>query len=69
MLSPNVLEKCTHSFRRGYKAGYFGGSQVDDLGPSDPMDRPFANYDYEEGFKAGKNDRLWAEKRSSMQCR
>jgi hypothetical protein len=27
-----------------------------------PLDRPFANFDYTEGHKAGKNDRYWDDK-------
>lgn len=66
MLSSATLNRVSHSYRRGYYDGY-------DLTPpkNDPVPdyrgvplKPFSDYDYSEGYKAGKNDRYWADFRS-----
>jgi hypothetical protein len=58
MLSPETLNRVSNSFRRGYYDGYFArehsGKQT-----NDPLHKPFANFDYDEGYKAGKNDAKW----------
>ena len=60
MLSAATLERVSLSYKRGYRAGYAGQSDQDPKGPHG-MDRPFADFDFSEGFKAGANDRKWAD--------
>ena len=55
MLSPATLERVSVSYRRGYYDGYDG--KLADNPRRDPLDRPFANFDYEQGYKAGANDK------------
>ncbi len=56
MLSPNTLNRVSHSYRKGYYAGYEAGENA----TSDPQaDKTFAAFDYSEGFRAGQNDRKW----------
>lgn len=55
MLSQSTLDRVSCSYRRGYYDGYDG--KPADNRPRDPLDRPFANFDYEPGYKAGANDR------------
>jgi hypothetical protein len=57
MLSPATLERVSVSYRRGYYDGYDG--KVADNPQRDPLDRPFSNFDYEQGYKAGANDKHW----------
>ena len=59
MLSPNVLERATAAYRKGYYDGHAGK-------PSGFVDNPeaanpFAISDYNEGYKAGANDAHWAK--------
>lgn len=63
MLSPQTLERVSCSYRRGYYDGYDG--KVVDNSQRDPLDRPFANFDYEQGYKAGANDKKWFLERQS----
>lgn len=54
MMTPRTLERTTPRYRRGYRDGY--------AMPIDPLPlRPLTVYacDYQAGFKAGANDRLW----------
>ena len=57
MLSPATLERVSVSYRRGYYDGY-DGKPVDNP-KRDPLDRPFASFDYEQGYKAGASDKRW----------
>jgi hypothetical protein len=56
MLSAQALERASHYFRRGYNDG---GT----LGPRKPppVEGTFAHTDYNEGYKAGLNDRYWGD--------
>lgn len=66
MLSPNTLERVSNSYRRGYYDGYEGRENrnlpVPDF-QGVPL-KPFSDFDYSEGFKAGENDRKWSEHRN-----
>jgi hypothetical protein len=55
MLSPSQLEKTTFSFRKGYKAGYFG--EPKQFTAPEGGFKPFGEFDYEEGYKAGQSDK------------
>lgn len=57
MLSPATLNRVSASYARGYRDGYAGMPNMDTLKSDHPFDRPFANFDYQEGYKAGANDR------------
>ncbi len=59
MLSPATLERVSHSYRKGYRDGWEGRNR-DQNKPIDFV-KPFANYDYSEGYKAGANDRKWTQ--------
>jgi hypothetical protein len=63
MLSPKTLERVSCSYRRGYYDGYDG--KAIDSPQRDPLDRPFANFDYEQGYKAGANDKRWMLERQA----
>jgi hypothetical protein len=63
MLSPQTLNRVSNSYRRGYYDGYEKSEAVGEQ-TDGPFDRPFANFDYSEGYKAGANDRLWADRRA-----
>lgn len=68
MLSYGVLDKCTHAYRRGYRAGYDGTAMVDS-NPSEGLgDRPFASSDFKEGYAAGRNDRYWDSIPLAVRC-
>lgn len=67
MLSDKTLERVSMSYRRGYRDGYSGRPKAtpdngisainnDTIGGTI---RPFADYDYEQGFSAGANDARW----------
>jgi len=67
MLSPNTLERVSHSYRRGYYDGYFGRENKND--PVERTDngipmKPFSDFDYSEGYKSGANDAYWERKRA-----
>ena len=66
MLSPQTLERVSVSYRRGYYDGY-DGKPVGYGDERHPFDRPFANFDYEQGYKAGANDKKWFLKRQQDQ--
>lgn len=61
MLSPNVLERVSHSYRRGYYDGQAGRPAGDACAPEHPFDRPFSDHDYKAGHEAGANDRRCAD--------
>lgn len=58
MLSAATLERVSIAYKRGYIAGYHqkpnSGAMV-----RDEYIKPFAEFDYAEGYKAGENDRKW----------
>ena len=62
MLSPATLNRVSNSYRRGYYAGYAQeirqNETVTRTDSGIPM-KPFSDYDYEEGYKAGLNDFYW----------
>ncbi len=61
MLSPQALERVSHSYRRGYYDGYYGRENQNLPIPDYqgvPL-KPFSDFDYSEGYKAGKNDKYW----------
>jgi hypothetical protein len=69
MMSDQQLERVSLSFARGYKDGYWGRPKAtpdngiaqinnDTIGGTI---RPFADFDYEEGYKGGANDAHWAK--------
>jgi ribosome modulation factor len=68
MLSDQALERVSQSYRRGYHDGYAGRDKaVVETGIAKINDdmiggtiRPFANYDYEQGYHAGANDKKWS---------
>lgn len=59
MLSPATLERVSHSYRRGYYDGAASRPNANDPVPTTdngiPL-KPFSDYDYSEGYKAGAND-------------
>ena len=57
MLDAATLNRVSCSYARGYRDGYAKRVQADEKPSTHPFDRPFANYDYTEGYKAGANDR------------
>jgi hypothetical protein len=70
MLSDKMLERVSQSYRRGYYDGYArrekvapetGITKINDDTISGTI-RPFADYDYEQGYHAGENDKKWSEK-------
>jgi hypothetical protein len=62
MLSPAMLERVSASYRRGYYDGYEGRECKDSLPSTGLGDRPFADYDYNQGHHAGANDARWEKK-------
>lgn len=63
MLSPQTLNRVSHSYRRGYYDGHAGKAPKNDPVPTTdngiPM-KPFSDFDYNEGWEAGANDAYWA---------
>ncbi len=66
MLSPQTLNRVSASYRKGYYDGYDGKPQAVyadfDFTSNSAVVRPFANHDYQDGYKAGANDRKWSQK-------
>lgn len=54
MMSPMTLERVSVAYRRGYYDGYNGTNQGAAVKPE--YIKPFADYDYQEGLRAGAND-------------
>lgn len=53
-----MMDKATQGFRQGYRAGQDGTIGIE----ANPHPRgSFAHFDWDEGHKAGVNDRKWAE--------
>ena len=63
MLSPKTLERVSCAYRRGYNDGYYekDGTQPQGAHAKPGYVKPFAGFDYEEGVKAGRNDRHWED--------
>lgn len=65
MLSANTLNRVSHSYRRGYYDGYDGKANQNEPVPTTDMGipmKPFSDYDYQEGYGAGANDRKWSDR-------
>lgn len=66
MLSPATLNRVSNSYRRGYYDGYDGKPAKNN--PVETMQgvpmKPFSDFDYTEGYKAGANDAKGDKKRS-----
>ncbi len=64
MLSPETLNRVSHSYRRGYYSGYKLEVKTNlpilHTESGIPM-KPFSDFDYEEGYKSGLNDRYWVD--------
>jgi hypothetical protein len=62
MLTAQTLNRVSNSYRRGYNDGYWGREPKNDPVPTTesgvPL-KPFSDFDYTEGHKAGANDRKW----------
>ena len=52
MLTPNQLERASEQYRRGYTHAVKGQLKTNDNSPGS-----FGRADYDEGYKAGLNDR------------
>lgn len=59
MLSPSTLERVSVSYRRGYYDGYDGKTVNAPQDFNSFAGKPFASFDYSEGYKAGANDKKW----------
>jgi hypothetical protein len=59
MLSAATLERVSVAYRRGYNDGHGGRERFCAVKPE--YIKPFAEHDYEAGYKAGANDRRWAD--------
>lgn len=59
MLTPNDLERATPGFRRGYR------DACDDRHDNPYPPGSWAADDWQEGYKAGLNDRAWAERNNA----
>lgn len=56
-MNPQTLERIGVAYRRGYYDGYEGKEQFLEVRPG--FIKPFAEFDYAEGYKAGANDAKW----------
>lgn len=63
MLSSATLERVSVAYRRGYRDGYDKKERFIAVKPAYSL--PFADFDYEQGYLAGANDRKWQDKYSS----
>jgi hypothetical protein len=57
MLSNQTLERVSVAYRRGYRDGNAGRAPFCEVKPE--YIKPFADFDYDEGYKAGANDAKW----------
>ena len=57
MLSDKTLERVSVAYRRGYRDGAAGNQPFCEVRPE--YIKPFADFDYAEGYKAGANDAKW----------
>lgn len=64
MLSPATLNRVSNSYRRGYYDGYerreTKNDPVSTTESGVPL-KPFSDHDYSMGYRAGANDRKWAD--------
>ena len=58
MLSPSTLNRVSASYRKGYYDGYQNKPNQYQSNPQ--LMKPFGKFDYQEGYKAGANDKKWA---------
>jgi len=58
MLSPQMLERVSVAYRRGYEDGYNSTNRGALVRPE--YIKPFAAGDYKDGLLAGWNDQFWA---------
>jgi len=69
MLSAETLNRVSHSYRRGYNDGYsqseFKNDAVEKTQQGIPM-KPFSDFDYLEGYRAGLNDYYWIAFRAGI---
>ena len=62
MLSPNILDKCSPAYARGYRDGYYdAGSKADEYSP-----HSFGRTDYESGYESGRNDSFMSSRFAEM---
>lgn len=54
MMSPQLLNRATFSFRQGYLDGYFGKDRKYSA-DKDSL-KPFGEFDYNEGYHAGERE-------------
>ena len=64
MLSPTTLERVSVAYRKGYYDGYYGREPFCQVKPE--YIKPFADFDYSEGYDAGKNDAKWTKARGEQ---
>lgn len=57
MMSAQTLERASVAYRKGYQDGYYGRERFCAVKPE--YIKPFAEYDYDGGYKAGENDAKW----------
>lgn len=60
MLSDRTLERVSVAYRRGYRDGYAAKTQF--LAVKPEYIKPFAEFDYQQGYDAGANDAKWERK-------
>lgn len=63
MLSDKTLERVSVAYRKGYRDGYCGREEFCAVKPE--YIKPFADFDYSNGYKAGKNDAEWSKRKTS----
>lgn len=63
MLSSQTLERVSVAYRRGYQDGYKAKTPFCTVRPE--YIKPFAEHDYDAGYKAGANDAKWDKHYSS----
>ena len=61
-MSDRTLERVSVAYRRGYRDGYAAATPF--LAVKPEYIKPFAEYDYEQGYKAGANDAKWEKQRN-----
>jgi len=64
-VSAATLNRVSSSFRRGYQDGHAGRPHIGER-TDGPLDRPFADFDYDEGYKGGANDAKWEALAAAM---
>lgn len=59
-MSDKQLERVSVAYRKGYRDGYNSVPKFCAVKPE--FIKPFADYDYEQGYHAGSNDAYWANR-------